>query len=158
MNWYNGYSPTERNRKLRASYKVYPNRTHPYYHGPRQLCGDPGCPVEPHSEDYSEPYQWENPAEYAVCQTCHRRLHNRFKAPHAWTAYKMHLRRGGYGSDQRTEAIARELSKLAKALEAGKPFPLSPLSREKVLTGREWWELLSVDPQTLTDPGARPRP
>jgi hypothetical protein len=27
-----------------------------------------------------------------------------------------------------------------------------------MLTGDEWWERLSTDPRTLTDPEARPRP
>jgi hypothetical protein len=158
VNPYNGYSPKKREKKLRASYKVFPNRTHPLYHGPCQLCGDPDAPVEPHTEDYSEPFLWDNPAEYAVCRTCHSRLHKRFSSPHAWLAYKMHIRRGGYGSDLKTEALATQVKKLAEALEAGVPFPLPPLPRDKVLTGTEWWEQLSVDPRMLTDPAARPRP
>ena len=158
MNFYNGYSPKEREKKLRASYKVYPNRTHPLYRGRCQLCGDPNSPVEPHSEDYSQPYLWDNPAEYSVCKTCHGRLHKRFKSPHAWEAYKQHLRRGGYGSDLKTSAVAREISNLTKALEAGTAVSLLPLPRNKGLTGAEWWERLSVDERTLTDPAARPRP
>jgi hypothetical protein len=158
MNFYNGYTPKERERKLRASYKIFPNRTHPYYRGPCQLCGDSGCPVEPHTEDYSEPYLWENPAEYAVCKTCHSRLHKRFKSRHAWTAYKVHLRRGGYGSDLKTDALRDEVALLTKALEAGNPAVLTQLPRDKALTGSEWWEGLSVDEGTLTDPASRPRP
>lgn len=135
----------------------FPNHAHPFYRGPCQLCGNPDCPVEPHSEDYSEPYLWDNPAEYALCKTCHSRLHKRFKSPNGWAAYKAHLRRGGYGSDLKPGATAREVSNLAKALEAGRPFPLPPLPREKKLTGAKWWEHLSVDVRTLMDPAARPR-
>ena len=53
---------------------------------------------------------------------------------------------------------ASDFTRLAKALEAGQPLPLSPLPRGKNLTGQEWWQVLSVDPATLTSPAARPRP
>ncbi len=158
MQFYNGYTPQEREKKLRASYKAYPNRSHPYYQGPCHLCGDPSCAVEPHSEDYSIPYLWERPAEYAVCKCCHSRLHKRFRSPWAWAAYKIHLQRVGYGSDLKVGSISREVARLAKALETGRPFPLAPLPRDKDLTGDEWWQVLSVDPATLTSPTARPRP
>ena len=65
MNYYNGYTPKERDRKLQASHKIFPDHSHPYYKGACDMCGDPHSPVEPHSEDYSEPYLWERPAEYA---------------------------------------------------------------------------------------------
>ena len=122
------------------------------------MCGDPGSKVAPHSEDYSEPYQFEPPFEYAVCTRCHARIHRRFAAPSAWFAYKMHLRRGGYGADLKIPVTARELANLAAAIEADKPFDLPPMPRVKSRTGSEWWEKLALDPQTLTDPAARPRP
>jgi hypothetical protein len=81
MDSYNGYTEAERIKRLRASYKVFPGRTHPLYRGACQIYGDSSHPVEPHAEDYSEPYRWENPAEYAVCKVCHGRLHKRFKNP-----------------------------------------------------------------------------
>jgi len=157
MNWYNGFSPKERGKKLNKSYKVYPNRTHPYYQGPCQICGNPDCPVEPHTEDYAEPFLWENPAEYAVCKTCHGRLHKRFNQPFKWAAYKAHVRRGGFGADTKVGKIANEIRRLAEAYSRGESFNLPPLPRTKTLTGLEWWEKLSVDPGSLTDPGTRPR-
>jgi len=161
MDYYNGYTPQERNRKLRASYKIFPNHSHPYYKGACHMCGDPNSPVEPHSEDYSEPYLWESPAEYAVCKTCHGRLHKRFKSPHAWEAYKFHLRRGGYGSDLKGPRVAREILNLAKSLESvggGSSFSLSPLSPPRQPSSPDaWWESLSVDPDALTATWARPR-
>lgn len=30
MQHYNGYTPSEQSKKLRASYKLYPNHSHPY--------------------------------------------------------------------------------------------------------------------------------
>ena len=158
MDYYNGYTPQERNRKLRASYKIFPDQSHPYYKGACHMCGDPDSPVEPHSEDYSEPYLWERPAEYAVCKTCHGRLHKRFKSPHAWEAYKLHLRRGGYGSDLKSPPLARQISNLAKSLQSGSSsvLPQLPLPR-KPSSAIAWWEALSVDPEALTASWARQR-
>src|SRR5437016_2312493 len=99
MDFYNGYTPQEREKKLRAMHKVFPGRSHPYYSGPCDMCGDVNAKVAPHTEDYSEPYRWERPAEFALCATCHGRLHKRFKNPLAWEAYKRHVKRGGWGSD-----------------------------------------------------------
>jgi hypothetical protein len=155
MDFYNGYSPQERERKLRAMHKQFPDRSHPYYNGPCDLCGDPDSPVEPHTEDYSKPYLWERPAEYAVCKTCHNRIHKRFRSPYGWEAYKRHVRRGGYGADLKSSASARELLHLAKALERGESFELEPL---RATSDRNlWWELLVCDPKTQTDPASRPK-
>ena len=158
MDYYNGYTPQERNRKLRASYKIFPNRSHPYYKGVCHMCGDPDSPVEPHSEDYSEPYLWERPAEYALCKTCHGRLHKRFKSPYAWEAYKLHLRRGGYGSDLKAPPIARQIANLAKSLQSGSTFLLPQLSPPRPPSSAEaWWEFLSINPEALTESWARVR-
>ena len=119
------------------------------------MCGDPNSPVAPHSEDYSEPFLWEQPAEYALCGACHGRIHKRFKSPFAWEAYKHHLRRGGYGSDLRTPPVARQVSKLAKALEAGAGFSLEPLRPSP--PADIWWESLTSDPASLTEKWARKR-
>jgi hypothetical protein len=159
MNYYNGYSPEDRERKLAASHRKYSRRSdHPCSKPPCHMCGDPDAPVAPHSEDYSDPYHWEPPFTFALCPTCHARLHRRFAAPASWLSYKRHLRRGGYGSDLKSAKIAREVSRLAKSLKAGKPFDLPLLARNKTLTGSEWWEFLSTDARILTERWARPRP
>lgn len=153
MNWYNGYSPQERSRKLRELQRRFPGRSHPYYNGAYHICGDPDAPVMPHSEDYSEPYEWYRPAEYAVCRTCHDRIHRRFSRPFAWEACKRHLRRGGRGSDLKSAAVARMVSKPAWTLEAGGDFPMEPLRPPPPADA--WWEKLTTDPASLTAPGAR---
>ena len=130
MNSYNGYTSQERSKKLAALHRRYPNNTHPYYQPPCHLCGDPSAKVQPHSEDYSEPFRWERPAIYAVCSHCHSRLHSRFKAPASWLAYKVHLRRGGFGSDLKTPNISRELTSLLRSIEAGHPIAL-PMVRAR---------------------------
>jgi hypothetical protein len=156
MNSYNGYTPSERQRKQNAANREFPNRSHPLYKGPCQMCGNPGCPVEPHSEDYSMPYEWKNPADYAVCKTCHGRLHKRFNSPHSWTAYKVHIKRGGYGADLKDPKIAREVKALALAIEQGREQPVLPALRPFVQTDL-WWDRLTVDPASLTEAWARPR-
>jgi hypothetical protein len=155
MEYYNGYSPRERDQKLRAMYRQFPNRSHPYYQGPCDLYGDPDSPVEPHTEDYSMPYLWERPAEYAVCKTCHRRIHSRFRSPRSWEAYKRHVRRGGYGADLKYSGRANEVTRLARALEHGESVDLETLRQAP--TSGSWWEALNCDPKTLTGPASRPR-
>lgn len=157
MDYYNGYTPKERGRKLRASYRIFPNRTHPLYGAKGcQICGNPACPVEPHTEDYSLPYLWDNPAEYAVCKTCHGRLHKRFKAPAAWEAYKRHIKRGGYGADLKDSGLLREVRLLAQAIGRGENRALSVL--RDYIPGDSWWDSLTMDPASLTALWARPRP
>lgn len=155
MEYYNGYTPQERNKKLREHHKRFPNRSHPYYRGPCHMCGDPDSPVAPHSEDYSEPYLWYQPAEYALCKTCHGRIHKRFTSPYAWQAYKLHLRRGGYGSDLKSPGVGRLVSRLAKSLADGQSIPLEPLRAYP--PSDVWWENLTTDPAALTEPRARKR-
>lgn len=67
MACYNGYSDAERARKGAAGKKGRADGTLETYRGPCMLCGDPSAKVEPHSEDYSEPYRWTPPAVYWLC-------------------------------------------------------------------------------------------
>lgn len=162
MEYYNGYTPQERDRKLRAMHKVFPRRSHPYYQGACDMCGDPDSPVAPHTEDYSEPYLWERPAEYALCNACHGRLHKRFNsetrpnAQFSWAAYKNHVARGGYGCDLKSPPVARQIRKLAAALQSDEGFALEPL-RHRASSRNSWWESLTTDPTSLKDPSFRPR-
>lgn len=155
MNFYNGYTPNERSKKLRALHATYPGRSHPYYHCECHVCGDPTAKVAPHGEDYAEPYLWERPAVYAVCQTCHGRLHKRFADPLGWASYKLHIHRGGFGSDLKIASIKRELLAAKAMLQNGTVLVLKVL-RVKTASN-DWWDQLSVDPATLADTKARPR-
>ncbi|HEY5264730.1 MAG TPA: hypothetical protein VIJ37_07025 [Steroidobacteraceae bacterium] len=126
--------------------------------GPCDICGDPSVPVEPHSEDYSQPYRWDRPAEYPLCRTCHRdRLHKRFAKPDMWEAHKAHVRRGGYASDLKDPDIAAEVKAYRVAFQRGERLVLRQLRPRRSTSGK-WWEELSVDPAILTSPDARPRP
>lgn len=142
MERYNGYTSSQRARKLRELHRQFPDRSHPYYTGPCDVCGDTNVSVSPHSEDYSEPFKWFRPAVYALCRTCHGRIHKRFNSPHSWDAYKWHLRRGGTASDLKQRTIASELSRISKAFADG----TSTLDRLGVPAKPDaWWEQLATE-------------
>jgi hypothetical protein len=136
-------------------HKQFPGYSHPYYTGSCDMCADPEHPVAPHSEDYSEPYLWERPAEYALCSTCHGRLHKRFKNAVAWNSYKLHIKRGGYSHDLKNPSIADEVRKLTHAAEVQEHFELQQL--RPFVQGDLWWDKLSVDLASKTAGWARPR-
>lgn len=158
MNPYNGYTGRERGAKLRAQHLREREGLATRPSGPCAICGDPGAPVENHSEDYSKPYMWAPPAEYALCGLCHRsRLHKRFTNPELWDTHKAHVRRGGYSSDLRSREIVAELNVFRAARRRGEAVELRQL-RPRPTQSDDWWEKLSMDPITQTSPEARPRP
>lgn len=158
MAWYNGYSDAERARKGREGVRGRANGTLKTYAGPCMLCNDPDVGVEPHSEDYSEPYRWDVPAVYWLCRHCHRsKLHGRFRNPSMWAAYKAHVRRGGYASDLKDPKVAREFAAYRRAVALNRPATLK-LLRKRDLRGQKWWDRLRLDEASLHDPKARPRP
>jgi hypothetical protein len=118
MNPYNGYKGAEREAKSRAQHAREKQGLPSHPPGPCAICGDPDAPLEPHSEDYSKPYLWSPPAEYALCKMCHvHRLHARFRNPELWEAHKAHVRRGGYSSDLERSEVAAELAAFRAALK-----------------------------------------
>ena len=58
--WYNGFSPKERNKKLKISKQLVAKGCLLAAQGPCALCGDPDVPVEYHDEDYGEPFLWRS--------------------------------------------------------------------------------------------------
>src|ERR1700682_1100607 len=99
MNPYNGFSGKEREEKLCAQHARERKGLPSHPPGPCAICRDPDSPLQAHDENYSKPYVWEPPAQYALCTKCHSRLHVRFNNPDLWNVYKAHVRRGGYGND-----------------------------------------------------------
>lgn len=155
MNPYNGYSGDERLAKLRAQHDREKQGLPRHPPGPCSICNDPNAPLEPHSEDYSKPYLWTPPAEYALCKMCHvHRLHARFRNPVLWEVYKAHVRRGGYSSDLKNPAVAAELAAFRAALQR-KEYPRLRMLRPREFDGKEWWEKLSTDTQYLEDRATR---
>jgi hypothetical protein len=155
---YNGYSPQERARKSRALFNAMADGDVRDAWPPCMLCGDPEFTCDYHSEDYSMPYRWRPPAMYSVCTSCHARLHKRFAKPEVWEAFKAHVRRGGYASDLRKPAIAREVEAYRRARALGLPASLRRLRQYRKRAGTEWWARLSMDSRSLTAQWARPRP
>ena len=102
------------------------------------------------------------PQSFILCNVCHHRLHLRFPdsttgKPSDWNLFLLHLRRGGYGCEF-TALHSREMRLMLQAdLEAGKTIHL-PHLRARNLTGHEWWQMLTLDPESLIAPWARPRP
>lgn len=155
--WYNGYSWQQRMAPgptlQRAIANGYCQRQ-----GPCDLCGEPDRPRELHSEDYSPPYSFEPPQTYLVCKACHSRLHKRFGEPKEnWSLFLRHLRAGGYGAEfVKLHSLAQRKQWVA-TLAAGQDVRL-PLIRDRALTGDEWWEKLTLDPESLVAAWARPNP
>jgi len=157
MGPYNGYRGRERDQKALARRRRRAEGLPAHPLGPCAICGDPTVLLEAHAEDYSVPYRWEPPAEYALCRTCHKnKLHKRFSNPSDWEAWKAHIRRGGHSSDLAKPDIAAELRAYKAALRKGTHFALRQL-RSRAATGSEWWERVRMDRRSLTDPKARAR-
>lgn len=157
-NWYNGYSPEERDAKLKVANEKLASGELPEASGPCMLCNDPDVPVEYHSEDYGQPFVWGPPGVYTLCKSCHRfRIHTRFRHPDVWQAYLAHVRRGGYARDLRDPAIAAEFKAYRLAIKRGEPAELNPLRPYAPTPGAEWFANLRLDKESLTDPAARLR-
>ncbi|MHB8847263.1 MAG: hypothetical protein ACYC43_02345 [Burkholderiales bacterium] len=157
--WYNGYSPKEREDKLKKMNRLIAKGELPPAAGPCALCSDPEVPVEYHDEDYGEPFIWNPPALYCLCRNCHRdKLHKRFWRPSAWLAYLAHIRRGGYARDLKDRGIKKEIDACRIAIERSEPFTLRELRPYQRSVGEEWFANLRMDPESLSDPTARLRP
>lgn len=155
-NWYNGYSPSERDKKFKELKKLIADGVLPPASGPCALCGDPDIPVEYHSEDYGEPYLWEPPAMYCLCRSCHRyKLHRRFWQQSLWLSFIAHVRRGGYSRDLKSPDIKHEVNCYRFAKVNGKKFNLKILRPYRHVVGEEWFANLTLEPSSLTSPSSR---
>lgn len=163
MDWYNGYSDKQRNAIFKGLKRRRDNDPESlayfYGKGPCEICGDPVTPPRPqwHSEDYSPPYLLAPPATFIICPTCHSRLHKRFADKNGWKVYLEHIRGGGYGREF-TKLYSKRQRDLWKAqMEAKEPIVL-PVIRPRKLTDLEWWQSLTLDPESKVAAWARPRP
>ena len=146
MDWYNGYSPDERNAMGRAPFP--PSARQP----PCAMCGDPNPKkMQTHAEDYSIPFRWEPPAAYPVCTGCHSRLHSRFRAPQHWQSFLVFLRKGWYTR----EVPSEELKKHAATGEAYQWRVLPHDRPDRSGPHAWWWEALVTDESRLRSPAAR---
>ena len=146
MEWYNGYSPNERNAMGRAP--APPVAKEP----PCALCDDPTPrKMQTHAEDYSKPYRWLPPAAYPVCTTCHSRLHSRFDAPARWQSFLKFVRRGWYAR----EVSSNELNKLLTLREKYQWSDVPHAPPKRAGANAWWWEALTLDKSSLRSPEAR---
>lgn len=159
FSWYNGYSPEERDYKLKVLKSLIAKGDVPPATGPCALCGDPEVPVEYHDEDYGEPFIWVPPAMFSLCRFCHRdTLHKRFWKHSAWQAFLAHVRRGGYARDlQEDPSIQQEFEVYRASLARGETATLRQLRPYTKTPGSEWFAHLRMDIESRTDPMARPR-
>ena len=157
-NPYNGYRWQERGR-IAPAYRRLTGRNAPFENGePCAMCGNPDRPAgEWHSEDYSEPFSYQPPESYPLCKPCHSRLHKRFNAlPGEWDLFCLHLEAGGYGAEFVKFRSPHERRVLCRDIASGAKIAL-PRVREKA-PGPYWWRSLTLDPDSLDAPWARPRP
>ncbi|MBS0512919.1 MAG: hypothetical protein JSR42_17265 [Proteobacteria bacterium] len=168
-NFYNGYSWQQREgilreeKRLRKTGDLEP-LSYLVDKKSCEVCDDPGRAGQAfqwHSEDYSPPYSFRPPETFIICAVCHSRLHKRFPdasgKPSDWPLFVAHLKSGGYGREF-TELYSLEERKAWLAqIKAGRTVSL-PSLRERPLTGKEWWQTLTLDPESLIAPWARPRP
>ena len=122
------------------------------------MCGDPERPHRGwHSEDYSEPFNFEPPASYPICEPCHKKLHHRFDAPAGeWELFCRHLEAGGYGREFVELRSLAERRLLYERIESGTPVELAHVRGRE--PGPNWWRDLTLDTESRLAPWARPRP
>jgi hypothetical protein len=155
---YNGYSWKQREAILKAYKRGDAGPGFSFAGKPCGLCGDPDRPAgEWHSEDYSPPFSFNPPATWPICKACHGRLHKRFNKPAAeWALFRRHVEAGGYGREFAACYPPRHRAALCEAIARGEVVA-APALRPRA-DGSDWWQGLTLDPESLEAPWARPRP
>ena len=158
MKGYNGYNAKQRLKILRAYQRGEAGLNFTFDGKPCGLCLDPDRRKgEWHSEDYSEPFLFEAPATYPICGSCHSRLHKRFDRPtEEWDLFCLHIEAGGFGREFTSLHSAPKRAAMASRIRDGESVMLSPIRRFS--SRPAWWRSLTLDPQSLDAPWARPRP
>ncbi|MCD1645316.1 hypothetical protein [Aurantimonas coralicida] len=155
---YNGYSWQQREAIMKAFRRGQAGADFSFAGKPCGLCGDPDRPAsEWHSEDYSQPYSFVPPQSYPLCKPCHSRLHKRFDRPAAeWEVFCRHVDAGGTGQEFTALYPPGKRDAMCRRIAEGLPVDL-PRLRERP-DGPAWWRGLTLDPESLAAPWARPRP
>lgn len=125
MNSYNGFSPQQRLRALAWLKREYAagRRVRPTA---CDACGQTVGMIEPHSEDYSEPFG-DHIGAFGFCYRCHMMLHCRFSARAAWLAYLDAIKRGF----RAVALLTRNFGQIRKQLSGSTPVytPCAPPRR-----------------------------
>ncbi len=89
---YNGFTGSHRMKGYRWLMNEYAAGRR---HKPTQcdVCGQTQGVIEPHSEDYSEPFG-DNIGRWGLCYRCHMMLHCRFRNPEGFRFYCETLAKG----------------------------------------------------------------
>lgn len=155
---YNGYPWKQRAGILRAYHRGDAGPDFTLDGKPCGLCGDPNrAPNEWHSEDYSEPYSFEPPQSYPVCKSCHSRLHKRFqRPPEEWELFCRHVEAGGYGREFVALYPTAKRAELCARIAGDQMLEVTPIRSQ--FADLQWWRDLTLDPESLEAPWARPRP
>ena len=92
MNSYNGFTPAQRMKAYKWLMNEYSlgNRVKPCK---CDSCGLTEGIIEPHSENYGEPYG-NHIGQYGFCYRCHMALHCRFRNPKAFQRYAQEVANG----------------------------------------------------------------
>lgn len=160
-NFYNGYSSQQReamHQEQKRLEELGELATLSYFKEKHAcaVCADPQRNAW-HFEDYSRPFLFAPPACHAICTICLQRLHKRFTAPQEWRVFLAHVRKGGYGREFTALYSQEQRREWAQQVQAGQA-PELPMIRARKLHGSEWWQGLSLEPDALRAPWARPRP
>lgn len=156
--FYNGYNGRQRGstgKPLKAYLASLDPSAPPH---PCGLCGDPDRPRNQwHSEDYSSPQTVAPPQTYPLCNACHGRIHKRFKAPAGeWELFCRHVDAGGYGREFTGLYSGAARKRMCEAVATGQPVNVACIRQR--LESPAWWRDLTLDPESLIAPWARPRP
>lgn len=119
MNFYNGYSPHQRMKAYKWLMSQYAsgNRTKPTQ---CDSCALVDGIIEPHSEDYSEPFG-DHIGQYNFCYRCHMMLHCRKNSIKNFELYCLAIKEGS----QFQPFFTRDWSKFKRQmLESYKPLTL----------------------------------
>ena len=163
LDHYNGYSGKERMEKFVEMKRRIDCNELSKPSGPCALCDEPSGLFEYHDEDYSQPYDWTNPAAYVLCHHCHiQKIHARFRSPHRWLAFIELVSQGVHSSDlYGKQADAKNREKFETRCSQIKRDLFAEVSRwheDANVPGQEWFYYLSLDPTSRENRTFRPRP
>jgi hypothetical protein len=93
MDWYNGFSPAERDRSGRHSLKMSANGTWPRHPERCVACGRTDGLIQRHVEDYGA-ILTDRDNSIHLCRRCHAWVHARLTKPEKWNEYRKAVREG----------------------------------------------------------------
>ena len=148
MDWYNGYSPDEREAMGRARLKSEApvSATTP----PCAIClvYDPST-IQTHAEDYMTAVHVGTSRRLSHLPTMSFAVAWPLPVFGPWSVHREFVRDGWYGHEITTTILSR-------AVKSGVvPTCLDPARPKRPSTEADWWDVLTLDPASLRDPGMR---